>query len=406
MNLRGYVYHPNNPLFSRLVLPFAAITKFLQQIYEFLLQAIWQELLSGKKIESETANLLLLIIFCIFSWVAFQLQAYRQFIIVCCFSLWLIDRAIAQQYYNNNSKSKLPVFLQITPDTLYIKNCLPQCQTIDLAFNRENLKEIAIAPRIITSNAFQAEIKQCWQVLIYGHNQTEILVDEQTKLATAFNKAKYLASILEVPIIFQGSEGNHAYAENKLFFDNEFNLTAIQIEQNQNKRHIYSQWGLPNSWQLFKQILTESGFIIFIIIITNFMIIWGGLLDEFFLGRQDTDFNFSSIWQWLNPQFNLADYLELLIAIGVLIVEGIRISQTKHIYLDDISLKYLVRNQIKGQVRIASIEAILLMLNPEPNLLILANNKALTIAHLPTTDAYREMIQKLEAVINQKLATD
>jgi hypothetical protein len=406
MNFSGYVYHPNNSLFSRLVLPVAAIAKFLQQIYEFLLQIIWTELLSGKKIESDVANLLLFIIFCCFSWVAFQLQAYRQFIIICGLTLWFIDRAIAHQYYCNNPKSKLPVAVKITSDTLYIRNYLPQRQTIDLEFHRDNLKEIAIAPRLIRSNAFEAEVKQCWQVMIYLQDQTEILIDEQTKPEKAFNKAKRLRSILEIPIIFLNSEGNHLYASNELSFDNQLNLTAIQVQKNQHQFHIYSQWHLRDSWQLLKQILTESGFIIFLMMMTNFMIIWGGLLNRFFFAKQANISNFPSIWEWFNPQLDMAGYLELLIAIAIILIEGVRISQTKHIYLDDTSLKYFVGNKLKGHLNPGNIEAILLISHPEPNLLILGNKKTLTIAHLPTTDAYRAMIQNLEAGMKQKLATD
>jgi len=82
MYFSGSVYRSQHTLFSRLIFPFAQVKKLLQRVYDFILQSIWTELISGKTIENEVANLVLFFIFCLFSIAFFHLQAYRRIILI------------------------------------------------------------------------------------------------------------------------------------------------------------------------------------------------------------------------------------------------------------------------------------------------------------------------------------
>jgi hypothetical protein len=403
MYFSGSVYHFQHTLFSRLIFPFAQVKKLLQRIYDFILQSIWTELISGKTIENEVANLVLFFIFCVFSLVIFHLQAYRGIILVLFLSLWFIDRGIAQNYYKK-ARNKFLISLQITENKLYLREYLPKGQTIDLEFNREQIKESAIVPRILYSDGFQAQIKQCWQVLLFLHDDTEILVDEQLTPDKALSKAKRLAAQLEIPIIFLESEGNSLYATRELSPIVELNSNTIQVDAQNKQCHIYSQWQLQNSWQLLQQILVQSGFLVFVIISTNFMIRFGGILDALlnpFFSQQQTLIYWPSITQWLHPNFDLESYLEISLLVGIIIFQGAKLSRTQHIYLDRSLLKYYIGHQKQGQLKTPEIEAIILIPEPDLMLLVIAKSQILMIHSLPTPDAYREMLKKLEFVLNQ-----
>jgi hypothetical protein len=84
MNVRGSVYYPQHALFSRLVLPLKKKKKIFHQVYHFILQTVWQELISGKTIESELANLVLFAIFCVFSLLIFYFQVSHQIYVISC----------------------------------------------------------------------------------------------------------------------------------------------------------------------------------------------------------------------------------------------------------------------------------------------------------------------------------
>jgi len=424
MYFSGSVYRSQHTLFSRLIFPFAQVKKLLQRVYDFILQSIWTELISGKTIENEVANLVLFIIFCFFSIAFFHLQTYRVIIIILFFGLWFIDRAIAQSYYQKNS-SRFPISLQITEDKIYFKEYLPKSQTIDLEFNREQIKESAIISRTLYSEGFQAEIKQCWQVLLFLQDGTEILVDEQPTPEKALNKAKKLANQLEIPLIFLESEGNHPYATHELSPIAKANSNTIQVSgtpdsksgacadrpaavKSQNQQcHIYSQWRLQDSWQLLKQILVQSGFLLFVIISTNFMVGFGGVLNAFlptFWSQQQTIIYLPNISELLRLNLDLESYFEIALVVGIMIFQGAKISQTQHIYLDQSLLRYYVGHQKQGQLKTADIEAVILFPEPDLMVLIVANRRAVMIEHLPTPDAYRKMVEKIEFALNQQSA--
>lgn len=406
MYFSGSVYRSQHTLFSRLILPFAQVKRLLQRVYDFILQSIWTELVSGKTIENEVVNLVLFIVFCFFSIAFFHLQAYRVIILILFFGLWFIDRLIAQNYYQKGS-SKFPVSLHITEDKIYFKEYLPKGQTIDLEFNREQIKESAIVSRTLYSDGFQAEIKQSWQVLLFLQDGTEILVDEQPKPEKALSNAKKLANQLEVPLIFLESEGTHPYATHELSPIAKANLNTIQIKFQNQQCHIYSQWRLQDSWQLLKQILVQSGFLLFVIISTNFMIGFGGVLNAFlptFWSQQQAIIDFPNISKLLRLNLDLESYLEIGLVVGIMIFQGAKISRTQHIYLDQSLLRYYVGHQKQGQLKTADIEAVILFQEPDLMVLIVANRRAVMIEHLPTPDAYRKMVEKIEFALNQQSA--
>ncbi|WP_150107025.1 hypothetical protein [Halothece sp. PCC 7418] len=374
----------------------------MEKIYDFILESIWKELIFGKTIENEATNLILFLIFSLFSLAIFHLQAYRGLILALFFTLWLIDRAIAQNYYNK-PKNKFLVALKITDDKLESRQYLPKGQTIDLEFDRARIKEVAIFPRTLYSDGFQAEIKQCWQVLIFLQDDTDLLVSEETTPEKALTKAKQLANLLEIPIIFLDSEGNHPYATNELSPSTESNSNTIKVNSKSNKYHLYSQWRLRDSWQLLKQILVKSGFLIFVIIITNFMVRFGAIVDAFltpFLSQQQTIIYWPSITQWFSPNFDLESYLEIGLAVGIIIFQGARMSRTQQIYLDQSLLKYYVGKQKQGQLKTPEIEAVILIPEPDLIVLVIAKNQALMIESLPNPDAHREIVAKLERTLN------
>lgn len=399
----GSVYHPQPTLFSRLVFPFAQIKKLLQKIYDFILSSIWRELISGKTIENEVANLVLFVIFCLFSIAIFHLQAYRGILLILFFGLWLMDRAIAQNYYQQ-ARNKFLISLQITENKLYFREYLPKGQTVDLEFNREQIKECAIIPRMIYSDGFEAEVKPSWQVILFLHNDTDLRVDEQASPEKALTQAKKLTTQLEIPIIFLESEGNHPYASNELSAIAQQNKNTIRLETKNEKYHLYSQWRLRDSFQLLKQILVKSGFLIFIILITNFMVGWGGVLNAFFIpffSQQPAVINLPNINNWFPPQLDLESYLEIAFMVGIMIFQGARISRSQHIYLDQSLLKYYVGRQKEGQLKTPEIEAVILIAEPDLMVLIFSKNQTLTIDRLPTPDSHREMVKKLEFALNQ-----
>ena len=453
MIFRGSVYSPKRSWFSQLLFPIGQIKVLLQKVYNFLLAIIWTELISGKKIESEVANLILFLVFCVTSLVVYYWEFYRFPILIILVSFWLIDCAIAQKDYNYFTQQS-SLKLTVKQEKLSVTNNLSNKKETTLDFPRYQVKKIAIAQRIIYSHGFQTDIGRLWQVFLYVEDGIPILMDEQKSFSSTLRKAKRLSSLLNVPIFCLDSqrlrlpqreapvltkapvtvgEGSHPYATEALNLEKVVKCETIKIEKYPRKWHIFSCWRFRDSWLFLQQIIRQSGFFIFVIIMTNLMVKFGEIINQFiasYRGNQPTIINLGNIQQWLTPQLDLASYLEILIALAIVIIQGAKMSQpysapdpariefeqesgggfptvrrrslrltvgqTKHIYLDRYSLRYSVSHQKRGEIKTQDIEGVLLMLYPEPSVLLFAEKKAMVIDDLPSLASYRYLVKRLE----------
>ncbi len=395
MDFRGYIYYPPARVWGQLLFPLAQVKKIFFKIYNFILNSIWSELISGEKIDSELVNLLLFFIFCGLSWLFFQFQSYREFILIFFLVLWILDKQVTQFDYQKN-KNWLPVAINFHDHKLIIKSMILGGEIVYLEYRKEEITSSAIAPRLILSHGFQSEIAVTWQTILILSNGAEIVINETKRPETALRKLKPLASQLEIPIKYVDSEGNHPYAMSELNWEKNDKINAVKVEEKKNNTwHIYSQWRWQDSWQLLKQILQRSGFFIFVLMMSHFMVNFGGFINSL-LGSQTLFLDFSYFGQGLIPNFGITIYLELLITIGIIIFDGFIISKSKHIYLDQLSLKYVISHKKQAQLSRKVIEAVLFLPQPTPRVLILGDKQAITIKNLQNSDAYRSVVEAIE----------
>lgn len=400
MNFRGHIFYPQHNLFYQLVFPFAQVNKRFQTVYNFILKIIWNELISGKKIESEAVSLVFFVIFCVLSFIVFYLQDYRQIIILFFLILWYIDGAIAHRYYRQ-FKNKFPISLESDRKQLIIKNNFAANQVIESQVDIDAVRSVSIRPKFLYSKGFKQNIGTVWQVILNINNGREFLVDEQFKsdraVNRAFQQAKLITSQLEIPMIFNYSEGNCTDASQPLTFDNNFYVDRLQINRKPNRVHIYLKWKLTDTWQFLGEVIAQAGFLLFVIISTGFMVKFGSFLQEIYQFYWQKDFNFD--FKNLLTFQQQADYFIILFAITIILIEGIRKSQTQHIYIEKNILRYKINRSEKARLNLTQLEAILFLPVPTPMVLVLTENEAMTINHLPSLDTYREMVEKIEAAI-------
>lgn len=402
MNFRGHIFYPQHNLFYQLVFPFAQVNKRFQTVYNFILKIIWNELISGKKIESEAVSLVFFVIFCVLSFIVFYLQDYRQIIILFFLILWYIDGAIAHRYYRQ-FKNKFPISLESDRKQLIIKNNFAANQVIESQVDIDAVRSVSIRPKFLYSKGFKQNIGTVWQVILNINNGREFLVDEQFKsdraVNRAFQQAKLITSQLEIPMIFNYSEGNCTDASQPLTFDDNFYVDRLQINRKPNRVHIYLKWKLTDTWQFLGEVIAQAGFLLFVIISTGFMVKFGSFLQEIYQFYWQKDFNFNFDFKNLLTFQQQADYFMILFAITIILIEGIRKSQTQHIYIEKNILRYKINRSEKARLNLTQLEAILFLSVPAPMMLVLTENEAMTINHLPSLDTYREMVEKIEAAI-------
>jgi hypothetical protein len=406
MEFYGSVYQPKRNAFALIFWPIIQIKNLFQVIYQYILHIIWSELVIGKKVENELISLILFVIFCIISLLIYYFQQYSQILLIMLLIVWYIDRHLAHSQYFNN-KHQLKVSLKTDEDdNLIWEMNIPDQTNNQVKIERQQLQQILITSNQIKAGAFEEVIGLVWQIELITTEKEHFLLDEKPDILTGLKSAEILANELNLPILFKNSEGNNQYTETLLNRE-EFEYRnlwpkTIILKHNQTKYHLASQWSWSNSWQLLREIFDKAGFLLFLIIMTNFMRYFGELVYFFvggFLGIMIEIVAIPNDTEWLNINVNLV--IPVTIAVLLMIFQGWQISRKKHIYLDKYYLKYYIDNQKIGQLKLAQIKACLLITEPEYNIFILTDQEYLRIGKLHREEDYRAMLVGIDQGLNE-----
>lgn len=402
MEFQGHIHSQKQGTFAKLIFPLVQVKKLFEVIYSFLLQTIWSELFEGKKLNNDTANFIAFIAFCLLSLIVFYIQDYISIILMVSFVIWYIDVWFAKKYYLE-SPTLTATLTSLDEDTLQWRMTLPTQKAIQSKFTRNQIKEIGIVSRQVYGGAFEESLGIVWQIEIHLYDGAILLIHEEKTALNALKTAKTLANAFQVALFFADTEGNGDYAEKAIAMDS-LETQGIIVQKTPSKWHIGSKWRLSHSWQLLKQILKKSGFFLFLVMMTGFMIKFGGYVNFIlanYLNINIGNYSIPGLLAWLEPEFELIDIIELAIAILLIIYQGFRMSQEKHIYIDQFYLKYFINNRKIAQLNTSNIESVLLVKHPEISILVLGEGTEITITNLQQEKEYKAMLLQIADGIMQ-----
>jgi hypothetical protein len=389
-------------VYKKVIFPLVWLKVFFASLFQSIRQVIWAELIQGKKIENEITNLILFGVFCILSLVTYYLQNYTQVILISFVLIWMFDYFFATNQYNNLEESPTISLKQIKDsDEFHYQMDLINHHPVKIKFIEGEIKQIYILPTEITGGAFEETMGIVWQCFLLLYNDKILLINEAKNPHEILNQAKEFKTIfnLNIPIIFKYSEGNNPYSEANLPNSLIKPTKTIRCQVNERKYHIYSQWNLENSWLLLKQVFSESGFFLFVLIMAGFMIKFGGWVNFFvanYLGFEIPVLVVYNLGEWFDPQWQTLDLLEFAIAILIIIVKGWEVSKEKHFYIDKYYLKFFINNKKIAQLKTKEIETVLLLNKPQLSLLILDTEQGLQITELQQKIQFSTLLLKLE----------
>ncbi len=390
-------------IYVDMLLPFITIKKGIERVFRFFQNLIWSELIrqatpKAPDFVQELIDIFTFGIFCLLCLVSYRFHNYYPTIVLFLGGCWYLDITLSLR----NFRQKIPLRLTFTKDNY----CLWKLGSAEpKRIHRQNLVGIGIGRAKILSGAFESVIAQPWQVFLEynqrsGEDKINLIVFEEVLLTSALAKARKLAEFLALPVDFLAAESvnSSTKAEKRINYQvcdeqnyAKFKPGAINIKKTPRQWHIFSHWTDANSGYFFGKVINESGFLLFAIILREFMSRFGQLVDVVILSvfRRQTivyfdfdDFAFNNIFSWLRV-------LELLVATGIMIWRGIQISQIKHFYIDAEHFRFGINRKITTQMDLAAITDVVLFLRPEPLLLILDEVEALEIKNLLTPSDYQ-----------------
>ena len=404
---KGNSFYYKTGLYNKLMFPLVQLKIIFNSLYKSIGQIIWAELIKGKKIDNEITSLILFVIFCILSLIIYYLQNYKDFIFISFIIIWYLDYFFAQNQYFNLKKS-VHIKLKQSENSSHIQYSIkfPNHKNVNHKLNSEQIKQIEIIVTEAKGGAFEENMGLIWQCFLMLYNDKSFLINEGKNPNEILNQAeKFNENFkLNLPIIFKSSQGNNKYGEFSLNEDMWQDCNTIRTQINERKYHIYSKWSFGNSWNFLKQVFNESGFLLFVIIMSDFMMKFGSWVNFFignYLGWKIPVLNIYSMGEWFSPKLDLIDIIEIAIGIVIMIIQGWKISRQKHFYLDKYFLKYFIDNKKITQFSTPKIKTILLFKKPQLSLFILDDEQWLKITELQEKRQFKTILLKLEEGLNK-----
>jgi hypothetical protein len=387
---QGKAFYPQKSIYAIFIFPLVQIKKIFQALYNLLLKLMWVELVKGEIKQNDLAGILLFILFIALSWLSFILKNYLQLILIVFIVIWYIDIGIARQAYQQQKYNRPLQILEDEAGGIRWLLSLPENKILENSFNWGQVREMAIASRAILGGAFQEKLDQVWQVKLWLYDGSDWVIEEDADLIVVLKVAKKLQSYVTVPIQFAESYGPGDYAiidleESKTFIEAVKNW-GIKCHKTERKWHLSSVWKFHHSWQFFKQVFKESGFLLFVLLMSAIMLQFGGLINLFvqgFRSQEPVIIEFAQSPAQLFAFWNWRSFLAFGTAIALMIYKGWQLSRVKHSFIDQYFLKVNLDNQAIGKVKTPEIEAVLLVPYPDHRILIISAESVVVIPKLP-----------------------
>lgn len=158
------------------------------------------------------AGILLFILFIALSWLSFILKNYLQLILIVFIVIWYIDVGIAKQAYQQQKYNRPLQILENEAGGIRWLLSLPENKILENSFNWGQVREMAIASRLIFGGAFQEKLDQVWQVKLWLYDGSDWVIEEDANLLVVLKVAKKFQSYADIPIQFAESYGSGDYA--------------------------------------------------------------------------------------------------------------------------------------------------------------------------------------------------
>ncbi len=393
MEFTGYISDRRSPFYTALLAPIAAIKQALDYVRKFIHNLIWSELTQGNSPEDpdllqDLINLMGFVFFCIFCLLSSKFHKYNPVIAIFLGCCWYIDLMLSKRLYAR----KLPIRLTLTKDNYYQ---LESSQSHK--FHRANLAAIGIHKVKIFSPAFAVAIAQPWQIVLVLENGKHIPIHEEQQTIKALTTAQGLAQSLQVPLNFLNAQTQiDQKIRQNWQIDHKLNRSAIALKQTPNKWHIFTQWTLRDSWYAVGKVLNESGFLLFVLLLSEFMARFGRVIDNIITTQRQEGLIYIDLTELFSSfKFDWLQLIPVAIAIGLTCWYGIQISNIKHIYLNSDHLTYGINTKAIAQLDLLSLHLTLIN-KPEPMILAFDQKTAIEIKDMLKPEHYLELFLTID----------
>jgi len=387
-------------VFAKLIYPVAIVGMYVEAVYRKILGLIWDELLRGENELDQTGNFIAFALFCLFSLLMYHIEEYAGFIILILAGCWLLDVLLARDRYRNCKRYDSIRLLRSPQGKINLMKVSPEGEveyTTDL--NPSEVNQISILQVDRKGGAFRGKVATVWQSMIKFNDESELLLAEDSHLFQAMKKTRYVSKLLGVPFKFKYGQDNEPHSESS-----KKNVLGeyIKVQLKDDSLKISTKWTSNMRLGFILQILRESGFFLFILVVAGVMIKFGGLLiflyDRFYgsgMSVVNMEFSFLGILSVFEPDWDAVDVGEYALAMALIIRKTLLLAQPQYVTIDRNLTGYYINDKLTGECKTGEIDNISLLTNPEPVIVVLNSGASLEVRNLKSMKEFISFFNKI-----------
>jgi hypothetical protein len=402
---QGRIIIPRLDTHARFLFPLVRVQKTFRAFYNFFLKLIWNELIYNRKNENEFFSLVLFVAFWILTLLLYRFRPYLSIFILVFSSLWYIDYYRAKKQYLQDRYSESVILQKDEDDNITWSARIERRKLLKSDFIAGKVSAITIARKIIYGGAFQGRLGRVWQIQLRFWDGSDLAIDEVRDLFPSFQKAVKLSRYFGVNLYFMASQGYGDYSEEILEIKQGIESLSVRKEAKKDKIRLMTKWHWRNTRSLLGQIFHDSGFLLFVVLITNLMANLGQVLDAILTAMnqrgEETIIYLPDIFKGVTHDYTPVHFVNLSLATSLMIYRGWRLSRAKHITIDKYELKYAIDNHRIDRLKTAGIRSILLLQEPALAIAIIGSEKAIVLEEFQRVEDCLALMTEIQKAIER-----
>lgn len=399
--------------FTYLILPFAFIKDFVEDIYDWILEMIWSELFHGEEEPNNLKEAFALIIVISFSLAIYHLQNYKDAVILFFIVLWWIDYLLAF-YRRYRPKSFVTVSLEKDHnENMFWKKTEPGKTMLTVSFKKQDVEHVFVWRYKNLSGGFHTPIGTVWTIFLVLKNGKELLIFEDSNIYDAMAKVKELSAYFNVSQEYVSGKNRKEYymARPSSHIESKNTVLAkavnVRTQKNQFNTDIYTLMNFHTYTNIIKTAIKESGFLLFVLIMSEVLTNFGMFINTF-IGpmlklpvpeNTETELSLSTFINIFKPNLDIKDYFEIAFAVAIICYRVWKLRKKKVISIDKNNIRFFENGKLISQVKTKETNEPLIVEHPYPSVLITDKNKAIEIKDLYDIDEFGAMAIRIADVI-------
>jgi hypothetical protein len=387
-------------IFAKLFYPVAVAKIYVDSAYRKLLGLIWDELFKGRAELDQTGNFIAFGFFCVLSIVLYHFEYLVPYIVLALAVIWQLDVLIAKHKHRNCSRNDLVRLLKGPQEKFTLKKVSPGGPVdYTTSFSASEVGHIVVSKFDRRGGAFREKVATVWQSSLSFNDGSELLLSEDQALLQAVRKAGYVSKLVGVPFRFKYDQGSEIGAESGRKRKPNDN---IKLKSWRDGVKISTKWTSKMRLGFMLQVLKESGFFLFLLVVAGVMIKFGGLLiflyHRFYgsgMPSVNMEFSFWGILSVFAPDWDVVDVGEYVLALLLIIRKTLLLAQSQAVTIDKDFTRYYRSGTQAGECRTHDIDRICLLANPEPSIIVFNSSSAIEVSNLNSMEDFESFFRKL-----------